>query len=301
MHFPHFNVPLLYRRPFVVTIHDLILLQHPTTRATKLSPLMYKLKFRAYRWVISSALRRASGILTVSKTSRKEIRKYFPFAERKQIVVTYGACAERFHEIAQAAAAAPKQPATGTEDPFMLYVGNAYPHKNLDRLIESFRLFRKRGHQNWRLFLVGAPDYFYERLQSEISESDRAGVNFYGQATDEDLAQLYREAQFYIFPSLCEGFGLPPLEAMCAGLPVAASNASCLPEVLGDAALFFDPEDPNDMAATMARLADDNELRQQLIAKGRTHAKRFDWKTVASKTLELYESCSNKFDGQHKF
>jgi len=301
VHFPHFNVPLLYRKPFVVTVHDLILLQHPTTRASTLSPLLYKLKFLAYSWVISSALKRARAILTVSKTSREEIRKQFPFAERKQIVVTYGACASRFLGTGEATDTEPKQPAVSPEGPYMLYVGNAYPHKNLDRLIESFRLFRKRGHQKWHLFLVGAPDYFYERLQEEAREKKLLdGVTFFGQATDDELAVMYREAQFYIFPSLCEGFGLPPLEAMCAGLPVASSNESCLPEVLGQAAHFFDPHDPKKIAEAMSRMADDQDLRAMLIAKGSAHAKRFDWKTVASKTLELYESCSNNIDGQHQ-
>ncbi len=292
MHFPHFNVPLLYRRPFVVTVHDLILLQYPTNRASRLGPLTYKLKFWAYRRVIGSALKRARGILTVSKTTRRDIQQHFPHTERKQIIVTYGACAAQFRGT-EADDTGQNQPAVGPENPFMLYVGNAYPHKNLARLIASFQRFRERSHTEWNLLLVGAPDYFYERLQTEMAELGLTdGVKFFGHASDEELTALYREAQFYVFPSLCEGFGLPPLEAMCNGLPVTASDASCLPEILGGAATYFNAKSTPDMTQAMHRLATDTDLKETLREKGYRQAKRFDWETTARKTLETYLRCS---------
>jgi glycosyltransferase involved in cell wall biosynthesis len=290
MHFPHFNVPLLYRRPFVVTIHDLILLQHPTPRATTLAPLLYRLKYLMYRVAIKHALKRAESILTVSKTSRQEIKKIFPFLEQKQIFVTYGACSPRLHKTEVADQTKKVQPKSG--DLFMLYVGNAYPHKNLERLIEAFCIFRQQNHNDWRLILVGAPDYFYKRLQKETAaKNNDSSIIFYGQASDDELIELYRQAQFYVFPSLCEGFGLPPLEAMCSGLPVISSNRSCLPEVLEDAALYFNPEDTADMVRVMTKLVEDNDLRQKLITAGYRQVQKFSWKTTAQKTLDLYERC----------
>lgn len=290
MHFPHFNVPLLYRKPFVVTVHDLILLQFPTVRATTLSPLLYKLKFAAYRHVIGSALKRARGILTVSKTTRKEIIKHFPGTKRKQIVVTYNACAPQFQTRETG-----KSEGASSCEPFILYVGNAYPHKNLEHLVNAFQKFRLHGHEEWKLILVGSRDYFYGRLQKETLESDRAeNVIFYGHASDEQLSLLYRTAKFYAFPSLCEGFGVPPLEAMCNGLPVASSKASCMPEILKDAAVYFDATDIDDTANALSRLADDKSLRDELTKRGHELADEYDWETTAIKTLNLYRSCSNK-------
>jgi glycosyltransferase involved in cell wall biosynthesis len=174
----------------------------------------------------------------------------------------------------------------------MLYVGNAYPHKNLERLIEAFCIFRQQNHNDWRLILVGAPDYFYKRLQKETAaKNNDSSIIFYGQASDDELIELYRQAQFYVFPSLCEGFGLPPLEAMCSGLPVISSNRSCLPEVLEDAALYFNPEDTADMVRVMTKLVEDNDLRQKLITAGYRQVQKFSWKTTAQKTLDLYERC----------
>ncbi|MBI4457643.1 glycosyltransferase family 4 protein [Candidatus Uhrbacteria bacterium] len=288
MHFPHFNVPFLYRRPFVVTIHDLILLSHPTARATTLGPFFYKLKYAAYRAVIGRAIRDAAAIMTVSNYSRDEIVRRFPAARSKKIEVTYEACAASLAgSTTETESPAPK--------PYALYVGNAYPHKNLERLIEAFALCRKRGMDAYSLVLVGAPDYFYDRLRTEARSKGLDGnVVFYGQASDEKLAALYANAAFYVFPSLCEGFGLPPLEAMCQGLPVASSNACSLPEVLGDAASYFDPTDVRAIADAMNRLADNESLRNELIEKGRVHSRKFSWNDLAAATAAIYEKALSK-------
>ncbi len=287
MHFCHFNVPVLYRRPFVVTVHDLILLSHPTARATTLGPLLYRVKYFFYRLVIGSALRRCRAVITVSECTKKEIERNFPFAKNKKIFVTYEACGSAFRPGAGLPAAA-DGPAAGIPRPFALYVGSAYPHKNLDRLVAAFAGFR-RSRPDFRLVLVGGSDYFYERLKRETAERKlEENVVFAGAVDDAGLAALYDAAAFYVFPSLCEGFGLPPLEAMCRGLAVASSNAACLPEILGDAALYFDPADEQAIAAAMERLAADADLRTKLAAKGRIHAERFDWTDCARQTLEAY-------------
>jgi len=284
MHFPHFNVPFFYGRPYVVTVHDLILLSHPTTRASKLGPLMFWMKFRFYLMVIRRALADAAAVITVSECTKKEIIERFPFAKQKNIAVTYEACAP---SLRRETGPVPQREA---DSPFILYVGNAYPHKNLDRLLTAFAAFRRNGHPNWRLVLVGTEDYFYARLKRETREKKLdVGVTFFGHATDEQLSELYRTASFYSFPSLCEGFGLPPLEAMCHGLPVVSSRASCLPEILGDAAHYFDPEDVDDMAAAFGAVADDATLRHGLAAKGPRHAERFDWTDCARRTKDVYQ------------
>lgn len=292
MHFLHFNVPFLYRRPYVVTVHDLILLSHPTTRATTLGPLLYRLKFALYRLVIGRAVSDARAIIAVSNCTKNEILGRLPSAKQKKIVVTYEACAPSLSKPADHDALSEKAVAT----PFALYVGNAYPHKNLERLIDAFAVFRGR-RPNWRLVLVGTEDYFYARLKREVAERKLGdGVTFFGHATDEELAALYDSASFYVFPSLCEGFGLPPLEAMCHGLPVASSKASCMPEILGDAAAYFDPEDPADIARAMDALAGDESLRTALATKGRQRATTFDWKRCAEQTKAAYDTAFSTND-----
>ncbi|HCC21938.1 hypothetical protein A2480_02270 [Candidatus Uhrbacteria bacterium RIFOXYC2_FULL_47_19] len=299
MHFPHFNVPILYRRPFITTVHDLILLRFPTVRSTTLNPLIYRLKFLAYRLVIANALRRAKTILTVSRTTKKEIEQLFPRTKNKSIIVTDCACSENFgnnenKNESTERTSAPKKPYT-------LYVGSAYPHKNLERLVKGFDQFRRQGHENYSLVLVGANDYFYERLQKEMTREQLGlGVTFFGRASDEELADLYRNASFYVFPSLCEGFGIPPLEAMSYGLPVVSSNQSCLPETLGQAALYFDPEDIESMVTAMSRLADDEGLRTKLIEAGRIQCTCYSWRDTAARTLAIYEQSLQKNDERHQ-
>jgi glycosyltransferase involved in cell wall biosynthesis len=289
IHFPHFNVPMLYRKPFLVTVHDLILLKHPTARATTLGPLMFRLKFLVYRLVIASALKRANGILTVSETAKKEIQEHFSFTRQKQILVTYGACSPSFTANEQGKMT---EKVKALKAPFALYVGNAYPHKNLERLIRGFQAFRSRGHEAHYLVLVGQEDYFYTRLKNEAAKTgDDENVVFFGHATDSELAEIYRKASFYVFPSLHEGFGLPPLEAMCKGLPVASSNASCMPEILGEAAHYFDATDSDSIANAMEKMSMDETLRERLKSEGLNRTKRYDWDITARKTLDLYGKC----------
>jgi glycosyltransferase involved in cell wall biosynthesis len=294
MHFTHFNVPWLYRRPFVVTIHDLILFSHPTPRATTLGPLLFRVKYIFYRLIIRSAIARAATIITVSRYTKDQIEQVFPFAKDKAIAVTYEACGSSFRDAARAAAR-PAEPPPGLVRPFLLYVGNAYPHKNLERLLRAFAEFRRRGHAGYRLILVGAQDYFYDRLQLEARKQGLAeNVVFFGRASDAELADLYDTAEFYVFPSLCEGFGLPPLEAMCRGLAVASSGATCLPEILGEAALYFDPESESEIAQGLIRLADDAGLRSDLAAKGKIQTEKYDWGSCAAATLRCYEQALTK-------
>lgn len=290
MHFLHFNVPFLYRRPYVVTIHDLILLRHPTARATTLGPLRFLLKYAVYRLIIARALRSARAVITVSNCTRDDIRARFPFMRSREIAVTYEACGSAFRAEAPIVAA-PR--AAAAPQPFLMYVGNAYPHKNLEKLLAAFSEFRKRGFSGHRLVLVGSPDYFYGRLKTEAAAKKLdENVVFFGHATDEELAALYMRAESYVFPSLCEGFGLPPLEAMCKGVPVASSNASCLPEILGDAAKYFDPGDPAKIADALAALAADPALRASLAEKGRSWSARFGWRSCAERTRAVYMNAS---------
>jgi glycosyltransferase involved in cell wall biosynthesis len=287
MHFPHFNVPILTPCPFIVTIHDLILFRYPTKRATTLNSVVYRLKYAAYHLTIRLAVRRARRVIAVSEYTKQDIMKSLGVPEHK-IVVTYEASdAVRTGGGDQVGLASKK-----ISKPYFLYVGNAYPHKNLERLLEVFKNLRSEGIKA-QLVLVGKMDYFYDRLKKEAKQLgllEHDDVLFYGYATEAELAELYRNAKAYVFPSLLEGFGLPPLEAMRYSTPVAAADSSCLPEVLGDAATYFSPEDPRSMMDAMKRVYSDETLRATLRERGIARANRYTWKACAERTYQAYIS-----------
>jgi glycosyltransferase involved in cell wall biosynthesis len=292
MHFPHFNVPLFTPARFIVTVHDLILTKFPTVRATTLPPLLYKLKDLAYRLVIGHALRRSLHVLTVSEFTKQDIIKRFKIDSSK-ITVTYEGVADLGRRAAPAPASVLEK--YHLRPGFWLYVGNAYPHKNLEKLIQAFDIYRRK-HPEARLVLVGKEDFFYSRLKqfagslglySDAPEKDL--IIFAGYVPDSDLKILFKEALGYVFPSLYEGFGLPPLEAMANGCPVLSSDRSCLPEILGEAAGYFDPTSENSLSSLMERLVTDEAWRMDLIGRGRKQVLNFSWQECAAKTLEIYQ------------
>jgi glycosyltransferase involved in cell wall biosynthesis len=287
MHFPHFNVPVFYRRPFVITIHDLILKRFPARRASALGPIRYWLKTLAYQLVIYSAVKRAKKIIAVSNYTKNDILRYFR-VEPKKVRVIYEGSPDELRPCLENTAFAKAVSFQGTaldKRPYLLYVGNAYPHKNLEKLILAFEKLSQQK-EDLQLVLVGELDYFYQRLQKQFF--DIKGVVFTDFVSDQELVSLYQNASLYVFPSLCEGFGLPPLEAMTYQLPVIASEASCLPEVLGPAAVYFNPEDIEDMAKKIKQVLEDRALQEKLISEGKKRIEKYSWTKMAQETLEVY-------------
>ncbi len=286
VHFPHFNIPLFYKGKFVITIHDLILFHFPTKRASTLSRFFYFVKLLGYRLVIRKAVKKSRAIITVSKYTKEDIIENFKIDPDK-IIITY----EAVDILTQGAADSRERilGKYGIIKPYLLYVGNAYPHKNLERLLLAFKEVLKK-HSHLYLVMVGGEDYFYARLKKFVRENKIDGVIFAGYVAEEHLPTVYREAVLYVFPSLYEGFGLPPLEAMARNIPVASSSSSCLPEVLGDAVYYFDPEGISEIAGAIEEVAVNNELRRKLIQAGQARVRRYSWRKLAEKTLKVYES-----------
>lgn len=281
LHVPHFNIPIFYRGPWIVTIHDLILDEFPTERATTLEPLIFWAKFQAYRLVVKQAITRAARIVTVSDHSRQELQRRFRLRPERLLVTYEGVDplppASSLEQLAR----------RGVRPPYLLHVGNAYPHKNLERLLVAWQQAGERGSQ---LVLVGKRDYFSQQLETFAQDRKIPNVVFFGFASEAELAGLYQNSQAYFFPSLTEGFGLPGLEAMQAGTPVYAARASCLPEVFGPAASYFDPYDTAAIADSIRHALHDTLDRQSLIAAGRERLKRFSWSAMARQTLAAYVS-----------
>jgi glycosyltransferase involved in cell wall biosynthesis len=297
MHFPHFNVPILTPGKFVVTVHDLILTHFPTRRATTLNPIIYRLKTLAYRLVIKSAIKRSKKIITVSEFTKNDIIEQFKIKAEK-IAVTYEGVANlaKGRDSLFVAKLNNEEILKQYNIPsdFLLYVGNAYPHKNLEMLLKVFAKLLERK-SDLRLVLVGKEDYFYDHIHDNARSLNiwqKGNINspviFPGYVSDAQLEILYQEAEAYIFPSLYEGFGLPPLEAMARSCPVISSDRSSLPEILGAAAMYFDPENENDMVEKIWYLLNDNKLRNSLITKGLEQIKKYSWWECANQTLMIY-------------
>jgi glycosyltransferase involved in cell wall biosynthesis len=287
VHFPHFNVPYFYSGKFIVTVHDLILFHFPTRRASTLSPLAYRLKSAAYKIVIRNAIKKSKAILAVSQYTKKDILKYFRI-DPKKVFVTL----EAVDFFPATPSDLPRQKVLekyGIMKPYILYVGNAYPHKNLDVLAMAFREVIKK-HPLLRLVLVGKEDYFYRRLKKLVSDLKMENIIFTDFVSDNYLPVIYQESQAYVFPSLYEGFGLPPLEAMCENTPVISSSASCLPEILGEAAYYFDPKAIGEISEAIEKVLIDKDLRETLVLAGRKQVKKYSWKKMAEETLRIYDA-----------
>jgi len=294
MHFPHFNVPIFYFKPFVVTIHDLILRHFSTRRASRLGSVKYWFKNLAYQMVIWLAIKRAKKIITVSRYVKKDIIRCFGI-KAERIIVTYEGTSNMSSRLEIGGSKQILKSKFQISKQYLLYVGNAYPHKNLERLIEAFEILIKKYQIDLQLVLVGEEDYFYRRLKKEAevvilqSKGVFSRIVFAGFVSDDDLPILYQGAGVYVFPSLCEGFGLPSLEAMSFGVPVASSNATCLTEILGQAAVYFDPLNPRDMAEKISQILNSDGLRQDLIQKGFEQIKKYSWKRMGEETLAIYQ------------
>lgn len=284
MHFTHFNAPLFYREKFSVTIHDLIISHYPDSRATTINPLLYKIKLFFYQLVIKSAAKRAKKIIAVSNYTKNDIIKLFKISPNK-IAVTYEGVDLPQDQRTDCRSVLAALDIAGD---YLLYVGSAYPHKNLEKLIFAFQIIAQ-DKNNFQLVLVGRIDYFYQRLKNEIKNLDlQSKVIFTDYINDEQLACLYQRARAYVFPSLMEGFGLPPLEAQNYGLPVISSSASCLPEILGDSAIYFNPLNMQDMADKIKLILENKVLRNELVSKGIDNVSRYSWAQCAQETLNIF-------------
>ena len=289
VHFPHFNVPILYGKKFVVTVHDLILLRFPTVQNTTLGWMGYTFKYALYRIVIATAIRRAFSVLTVSTFTKEDIVAHYPLAAGKVFVTKEAADENCFFVNEEGVLRILDHFGLGGTshygriEKYFLYVGNAYPHKNLEAIIAIAKVFSE-----YRFVFVGKEDFFSLRLQATVS--DITNVSFIGFVSDHDLSVLYRNAVAYLFPSRYEGFGLPGLEAMQYGLPVIASNRGSLPEIYGDAALFFDPDDANDMERAIRRLLGfSDDERECLRKRGFAQGSMFRWSDMTEATLSVYQ------------
>lgn len=275
VHFGMVQQPIWYHGNVVTTIHDLTTMRFSNPAK---NTFIFTFKQQVYKYVVWRAAQKSTIIITPSEFVAQDVQR-FTGVRPDKITVTY--------EAAEPIAAAPR-PVKGLDGKrFIMYVGRPTPHKNLERLIEAFAALRAQ-HPDLTLVLAGRRDANYERIEDEAYINDIKGLHFTGYVTDTQLRWLYEHCEAYIFPSLSEGFGLPGLEAMVHGAPVVSSNATCLPEVYGDAAHYFDPKDVQGMSDAINEVLTDKKLRKELIKKGRAQAAKYSWRRMAEQTLDVY-------------
>jgi glycosyltransferase involved in cell wall biosynthesis len=272
--------PLFYFRPVITTTMDLTMLNFTRPGNTPLP--VFKVKLLAYRFLFWYSNKKSRAIITISNYVKQDLAQHYPFTKGKT-TTTY--CASEPPLPGRAV----KPMAVAATAKFLLYVGTAFPHKNLELLVRAMPALRAK-RPGLSLVLVGKKEQYYERLDEFIAQQQAADyVTTTGWVPDEQLKWLYQHCQAYVFPSLSEGFGLPPLEAMVHGAPVVASDATCIPEVCGPAAEYFDASQVAEAVRAVSKVLDDATLRQKLITAGHAQAKKYSWQTMAAQTLALYQ------------
>lgn len=275
VHFTFAQQPILYRGPVITTIHDLTTLRY--TNPDK-NPFVFKFKQQVYGYVIKRDARKSAHVIVGSQFVKDDVIRFTGINSTK-VTVT--------HEAADPITESPEQLPEISDTQFIMYIGRPTPHKNLDRLIEAFKLLQQQ-HPNLLLVLAGKKDANYQRIEDRVTNESVKNIVFTGFVTEGQLRWLYEHCAVYVFPSLSEGFGLPGLEAMLHGAPVVSSNATCLPEIYGKAARYFDPANVQSMSAAINDVLTHKSLRLELIQKGKDQAALYSWQHMAKQTLQIY-------------
>jgi len=276
-----YTAPPFCRVPVVATIHDLAFEHLPETFTRRGS---FQLKLTVRR-----TAQRAARIATVSEYSRQDLIRTYHLPPEK-VVVTYNGVESQFTPDASPNETIEVRQQFGIQRDYLLAVGSLQPRKNLVRLIRAYARLRSENESfTPQLVIVGRKLWLAENVFAEVQRQRwKDDVILTGYVSDDDLPKLYRQATAFVYPSLFEGFGLPPVEAMACGVPVVTSNVSSLPEITGDAALLVDPLDQTSIETALLKITDDAVLRARLREQGIAQAKRFTWREAAEKTLQLY-------------
>lgn len=280
--FLYHNLPLLWSKSSVLTIHDLINLLNPEYHSL--------FRRKAYKILLKCAVKWADRIITDSEYTKQDVIKHLN-ADEKKIKVIYLASDERFHPIFNRHVVKNTKRQYGIQGNYILTVGKFYTHKNIPHLIKAFKGLVSKGHTEHKLLLVGEKYWGPANLhiQTMIAELKlEEHVILPGHIDDEDMPAIYNGADLFVLPSLYEGFGLPLLEAMSCGIPLIASNVTSLPEIVGDAGILVNPYNIEELTQSMEVLLTDQSLRNSLITKGLERAKTFSWEKCARETLDVY-------------
>lgn len=275
VHFPMVQQPVFYSGKTITTMNDLTTVRFGNPSK---NPIVFKFKQQVYKWVNRRVARKSAALITFTEFVRRDIAGFTGVSQDK--ITAIPLAAESITDPAELVEGL-------ASEQFIMYVGRPMPHKNLERLIEAF-VSLKAQHPNLKLVLAGKEDANYRRIEAGVQKRGLENIVFTDFVSEGQLRWLYENCAAYIFPSLSEGFGLPGLEAMVHGAPVISSNATCLPEIYGDAAHYFDPHDVQAMADAINEVLTDKDLRESLIRAGRQQAAKYSWQRTAEQTLAVY-------------
>jgi len=275
VHFTMVQQPVLYPGRVVTTMHDLTTVRFKNPSK---NPVVFYFKQQIYKIVNKIAARKSKAVITPTEFVKKDVVSYTGIKSSK-VEVTL----ESADFIVE-----PSRPIKNLESKkFIMYIGRPFPHKNLERLMDAFALMQQTMPDLY-LALAGKKDALYEAHEQYAAKKGIKNVIFTGFISDGELKWLYQNTACYVFPSLSEGFGLPGLEAMIHGAPVASSNSTCLPEVYGDGADYFDPLDSRGMAATVLNIINNVKHAEELKKRGKIQVSKYSWERMAQQTLEVY-------------
>lgn len=281
VHFSMTQQPLTYFGEIVTTTHDLTMFNF-VRRGNTPKPV-FALKMGLYKFLFKWSHMKSDKIIVPTKYVAADLAAYQPSTKHK-IVVTYEA-----GELPNKDLPARKPEAVGAKDEFIMYLGTAFPHKNLPVLVEAFEILKEK-HPKLKLILVGKKEKHYEELQEFVNTRLHAkDIIITGFLPDEEAKWLYQHTKAYVFTSLSEGFGLPPLEAMGYGAPVVSSDATCMPELYGNAAHYCNARNPKDVAKKVDEVITNKKLRERIVKNGPATIAKFSWHTMAEETLIVYK------------
>jgi len=279
-HSPDFTLPPVLRARTILTIHDLSFMRVPECAEPSLRAYLLQ--------AVPASVRRADVVLADSECTRADLIDLLG-VDPDRIEVVYAGVGQHFQRVTDDGVLRAVRTRYDLPERFILGLGTLQPRKNFQRLIEAYAIARGQFDSEIKLVIAGASGWMYDGIFRRVEELDlQDAVCFPGYVADEDLPALYSLADLFVFPSLYEGFGMPPLEAMACGTPVVTSNASSLPEVVDQAALTVDPLDVAALTGAMARLLTDRDLRENMIGRGADQARRFTWMRAAAKLLDVY-------------
>lgn len=290
LHVPHFNAPLLYQGKMILTIHDLIKHDSKGPQTTTRYKWLYLFKRLGYLALTNLIATRADHILVPSNYVKEAVAKRL-HVDSKKITVTYEAVAGTIKEVVLSDEEKIKTlNRYRLTQPFIVYTGSVYPHKNVNLLVDAIEKHNQNKEMDLMLAIICSRSVFWQRLNEKINKKGlQNSVKLLGYVEDPEVSRLYNLAIALVHPSKMEGFGLTGLEAMSVGLPVISSNASCLPEIYGDATLYFNPTDVDDLVSCLETLLKDQELRSDLSTKGYLQARKYSWKKMAKETIVIYK------------
>lgn len=278
VHFWMPQQPLLYFGKRITTVHDTTLIRYENI---DINPIVYKIRKAIFYFLLKNVIARSERVLVPTNYVRNDLDEWTKGKYTSKFIATHES-GDMIHADAE-----PIQALAGKR--FLFWVGNAFPYKNVQKIVDAYAVLKK-SYPDLELALAGKKDSFYETIEANVKERQIEGVHFLGYISDGEKRWAFQNAASYVCASLSEGFHIPLLEAQYESCPVITSNATCLPEVAADAALYFDPHSTPELVDAVVKLFETQGLREELILKGHNNTKRFSWRKMSEETHDSYRA-----------